>query len=355
MRLTFIMGVLLVTIWQVAQCQTVMRPRPVQHGFRKLDASNSSERKTPEIPPGAPVVILRGVCVSQQSESCESLITRADLDEYASTIARKTASRAHSATQYAATLALSTLAKQCGLDKDLHLTPKTGDEQHFGDMRALALAFLENLQGRTAPVEESEIQKYYDEHQNDYRRIQVRRIWVPTLAPTEDGRPLKREAIRAEMETVRAKAIAGANLDELQKNAFISLGIQATPPPVTLTSLREVDLQGSESEISKLKSGDISEVLDLPAAFAVVKLESHDTMQIESVRGDIRAVLFQDHLQEELRSATKNISAKFNLAYLHLSAPPDLFGWQTLPLNTRDLKVSSTKTPLSVGQMLMAR
>jgi peptidyl-prolyl cis-trans isomerase D len=193
-------------------------------------------------------------------------------------------------------------------------------------MRILASAFLENLQKRTTIVAEPEVQKYYDEHRDQYEQAQVRRLSVPVAVPTENGRPLDRSAVKSEMEQLRSRAVAGEDFNQLQQDAYRHLHIQATPPPVNVLMLRRSNVQGDEVKAFALNPGEISTVLDLPAAFAVVKLESKESMPIEAVRQEIEAALRRDRLQNEVRELSKRISAQFNLQYLEMSSQPDMFG-----------------------------
>ena len=128
------------------------------------------------------------------------------------------------------------------------------------------------------------------------------------------------------MEELRTRAVAGEDLNQLQQEAYKHLHIQATPPPVNVQTLRRIGLQGDEAKVFDLNPGEISTVLDLPAAFAFVKLESKEPVPLASVRQEIDAALRQGRMQDEVSKVTKKISAQFNLQYLGMSSQPDAFG-----------------------------
>jgi hypothetical protein len=159
----------------------------------------------------------------------------------------------------------------------------------------------------------------------------VRRLAVPFEVPTESGRHLDRAAAKSEMAEVRTRALAGEDLNQLQLDAYQHLHIQATPPPVNVLTLRRAGLQGDEARLFDLNAGEISAVLDLPAAFAVIKLESKDAMPIQSVRPEIEAELRRDGLQSEVGKRTRKISAQFNLQYFDMPSQPDIFGVTAAP------------------------
>jgi len=166
--------------------------------------------------------------------------------------------------------------------------------------------------------------------------VQVRRLAVPVVAPTESGRPLDRAAVKAEMEDVRSRALAGEDLNQLQLDAYKHLQIQATPPPLNVISLQRRTVQGDEAKAFDMKPGELTAVLDLAAAFVVMKVESKDAIPIESVRPEIDAALRHAHVQNEVGKLSKQVSAQFNLEYLGMPSQPDLFGATTItPVTSR--------------------
>ena len=285
--------------------------------------------KTANVPPSTPVVTLKGVCKERQAKrACETVITREDLDRFVNAFAPDVSEtvRGRLAVQYARTLAFSALAEQQGFEKNPVLANELEVQLKLIRMRILASAFLQNLQNQTTSIAASEIQKYYDEHRDRYEQAQVLRLSVPFAVPTENGRPLDRAAVKSEMEELRSRAVAGEDFNQLQQDAYKHLHIQATPPQVNVSMLRRSNLQGDEAKAFDLNPGEISIVLDLPAAFAVVKIETKEPMPIESVRQEIEGALRGGQVQNDLSKLTKKISAQFNLEYLGMSSQPDLFG-----------------------------
>ena len=75
---------------------------------------------------------------------------------------------------------------------------------------------------------------------------------------------------------LRGRDLDGRGSNRLLQDAYQHLRIQATPPPVNVLTLRRAGLQGDEAKLFDLNPGEVSAVLDLPASFAFVKLESKD-------------------------------------------------------------------------------
>jgi len=297
--------------------------------IRKAAPPGAGKVKAANVPPGTPVVTLQGVCKDRQANSpCETVITRQDLDLFISLYAPDTSEtgRGHMAVQYARNVAFSALAEQQGLDRNPALVKELELQLKLVRMRVLANAFLESLPKPPASdVTEPEIQRYYEEHRAQYEQVQVRRLAVPFAVPTESLRPLDRAAVKAEMEELRSRAVAGEDLNQLQQDAYKHLHIQATPPAVGVQTLRRISLQGDDLKAFDLKPGEISTVLDLPAAFAFVKLESKEAAPIGSVHQEIEAALRQKRMEDAVGGLTKGIGAKFNLQYFGMSSQPDIF------------------------------
>jgi hypothetical protein len=294
----------------------------------KMSRSGMSRngKKVPVVPPTAGVVTLDGVCASPKPDTpCRTVVTRADLERYMNTSSAETNARGRAALQYARTIALSSLAEKSGIAKNPGVAKELDLQLQMLRSRILATAFVESIQSRLPPVSQADIQNYYDKHQDLYEQAQIVRIGIPFSVPTESGRALDSTAIRSEMEKLHQSALAGEDFDELQKQAFQDLHIQATPAPAGPVRLRRNGLQGNEARVFDLKPGEISEILDLPAASAIYKLQSIESKPLASVSKEIETVLRRERLESELAKAGKNIGVQFNSEYLDLPSPPELF------------------------------
>jgi hypothetical protein len=286
--------------------------------------------KTAESTPVTTVVTISGVCKERQANKpCKTVITQEDLEKFISsnTPDASESAKVRSAIQYAKSTALASLAEQQGLDKSPTLAKEIETQMKLARMRVLANAYMQRtrIQAQTMPVAEAEIRKYYAEHTSIYERGQIRRIALPLLAPSEDGRRLDPAVLKAEMQEIRKRAVAGESLETLQLEAFQHVHIQAPAPPVRSVQVRRTDLQSGEAKAFDLKPGEVTEVLDLPGAFAIIQLESKDVTPYEAARPEIEAGMRRDRVQTELSKLGVKVSAEFNLEYLGLASQPDIF------------------------------
>jgi hypothetical protein len=238
--------------------------------------------------------------------------------------------RGRTAVQYVRSLAFSSLAEQQGLDKNPELAKEIEAQMKVARMRILANVYLQNLQRQRMIVTPEEVQKYYDEHHQDYEQAELRRLAVPISAPSPSGKPLDRAAVRSELEELRKRAVAGEDLNVLQQDAYKDLQIQAAPPPVNALTVRRINLQGEEAKAFDLNAGDVSAVIDAPAAVVIIKLGQKELLPVGSVRQEIQTALTGERMQTALSKLSGTINAKFDLDYLGLSSQPDLFAITSL-------------------------
>jgi hypothetical protein len=286
---------------------------------------------------------MEGLCQDKQAKgACKTVLTREDLDRFIGASAPDVppAARSRAAIQYARTIAFSAMAEQQGLEKNPVLAKELELQLKLARMRILATAFVQSLEQQRTTILESEIERYYQLHHDQYEQAQVRRVAIPIAVPTATGRPLDRAAAKAEMEELRNRAVAGEDLSVLLHQAYEHLQIQATPPPVNAVSVRRTNLQGDEAKAFDLNPGEVTPVLDLPAAFAIYKLDSKEPLPIESLRPEIEGALRRDIIQNQISKLGKRVSTDFNLEYLEMPSQPDIFGPAAInPIPARPVRV----------------
>ena len=331
-----ITGMLIYVPWLAAQTSVSAPPAAQTPGIMVRQPSKPGPAAAPPgkstVPapsPETPVVTLEGVCKTKTAAGeCKTPVSRADMDSFVRAFAPQSPAnaRARLAVQYARSLAYASLAEQQGLDRNPALAQELELQLKMVRMRILATAYLQNVQKKTDVITGAEVQAYYDSHRELYEEAQVRRVSVPFAVPTADGHPLDHSAVKAVMATTREHAAAGEDLNDLQQQAYKELKVQATAPQVNPLLVRRSNLQGDEAKVMDLKDGELSEVLDLPGAFAFAQLVSRQAMPLESVRPEIEAALRRQRMQNALAKLGTRITAKFNLEYLDLPSQPELFG-----------------------------
>jgi len=201
----------------------------------------------------------------------------------------------------------------------------SGRSRRRTQTRRRYLPAARQIEEQAANVPASEIQKYYTDHQANFDEGEVLRLTIPKAAATESGQPLDASAVKATADALRARAAAGEDFDQLQQAAYKELGLEAPPSATKLNKVRRTRLAPDEAKVFELKAGEVSEVMESPGAFVILKLDSKQSIPIETAGSEIKAILRQARLEQEIQSASKNVKAQFNLTYLEMPAAPELF------------------------------
>lgn len=282
------------------------------------------------MPADTPVVSLDGVCDRSSgttSKACKTVITRGQLDRMLETTTTDAtpAARRQFAVKYARILAASAVAERQHLDRDPAVAQAIQAQMKLARQQVLAAALYRKLTAQAGKVPESETQNYYSEHQTDFEEAELRRLSIPKSGVTDNGQPLDADKAKAKADELRKRALAGDDFQQLQQDAYKDLGINASLPATKLNLVRRSDLAREEQKVLDLKPGEVSEVVDLPDAFVVLKLEAKRTLAVSSVQNEINTILQTDHMRKELQDTAKNVKADFNLKYLEMPAAPELF------------------------------
>ena len=333
MRLALVCSITLACVAPVIAQSPQAGPIPMsrQEMRRKgIQALGKPVSPTLEVAPETPVVTLEGVCDRPQvagAKGCKTVITRAQLDSMIELLAPETpqSARRQFAINYARLLAASEVAQRKHLEKEPAVIKEMQAQLKLARMQVLASTLYRQIEEQAANVPASEIQKYYTDHQANFDEGDVLRLTIPKAAPTESGQPLDASALKATADALRARAAAGEDFDQLQQAAYKELGLKAPPSAAKLNKVRRTRLAPDEAKVFDLKAGEVSEVMESPGAFVILKLDSKQSIPIETAGSEIKSILRQGRLEQEIQSASKNVKAQFNLTYLEMPAAPELF------------------------------
>lgn len=336
-------GILCLVLAGLAAAQTssppVLTPR-----------SNSRVEELPvaggnsSVAPGDPVITIKGLCdkpsgANSGSADCKTVVTRSEFEKLIGAL-RPNLSKAQQkqvAARYVQLLTLATKAQELGLDK----TPEFEEQMYVQRLQVLGTLAGERMQKEAGQVSDAEVESYYREHSADYRTISYDKIYVPkqkpgemakTAAPNDPDAQKKREAEQAEMkeeaDKLRARAASGEDFVKLQQEAydFAGLKLKSTTANTHTENVSKTRLPPADGSIFELKKGDVSQVLNDPAAFMIYKINDFQDQPLESVKEEIAHSLQNQKLKnfsEELqKSAAENTT--YNDAYFTVPVAPSL-------------------------------
>jgi len=311
---------------------------------RQVGASPKGGRYKQDIPVSTPIITLDGVCAqasaaapapatkpsatkASSSAPCKTVVTRGQLDALLDAIDPNASPKARQqfAITYARLLVATQISEQKHLDQRPEVLRSVQVQQKLGRMEVLSDALLEKLQKDAAHVPAKDVEAYYKQYASTFEGAHVERLVIPIGAATESGKPVEEAAARAKMTELRARAIEGAEFDDLEGRAYKELGIKGNVPPTQISVMRRNGLSLEELKIFDMDAGETTPVIEADNVVLILRVISRRTQSLSEAQSQIEAVLLQQRLQEQLRDATKGINADFNLKYLEAKTQPELF------------------------------
>jgi hypothetical protein len=282
---------------------------------------------------------------------CKTVITRAEFEKLAATLAPnpnpeiKTINpqvKRQLANVLPRGLAMSEAAKRKGLEN----TPQYAEMLKFYKMQILAQLLQRQIQADAAKISDADIQKYYNEHADDFKQFTVDRLFVPRNRQaqpdlkdedkseklTEEQQKAKQEAEKAKADEgeqamskladdLRARAASGEDFAKLQKQAFEAAGMKYEPPNVTLPKLRRNGLPPAQAAVVDLKVGDVSQVINDAGGHYIYKIEAKDQLPLDQVKEEIHSKLQNDRMREMLEKVNTSYKVETNEAYFGSGGP----------------------------------
>jgi hypothetical protein len=292
-------------------------PPALAASSQPADATNADGSSAPDsrIGPDVAVITVNGLCeashAGSDSKDCVTVITRAQFEKLVADIQPDMSlpSQRQFAARYAETLILAQKAHEMGIDQGQEF------DEHMEIARVSILSeALSDALHEKAQISEKEIEDYYHRHLADYEEANVQRMFVPRIQqlPTlkeklteEQQRARKQEsenAMKAEAEKLRARAVAGENFNTLQDEAFELAGIHAGPSNASLGEMRRSQMPANQAFVMDLKPGEVSSIITDPSGYIVYRVDSKTTEPLSQVHSDIRDVLVGQRVQEQLKS-----------------------------------------------------
>ena len=307
------------------------------------------------VPADAAVITVEGVCPAQPKAAaakgtaaqaqatktpagCKTVITKAEFEKLADALAPNVTPqlKRQLAGLLPRLIALSDEAKKQGLDK----TPQFAESLKFVKMQVLSNELQRKIQKQAADVPDSEVEKYYKDHPENYEQYNVERLFVPRTKQgdneakeddkdqklTEDEKKAKEAAEKAKAdeaeqsmtklaETLRGRAANGEDFAKLQKEAFEAAGMKIESPSVNLPNVRRTGLPPAHAAVLDLKVGEVSQVISDSGGHYVYKVNSKTEMTLDQAKNEIHSKVQNDRMREMMDKVNGSFHAVTNEAY----------------------------------------
>jgi hypothetical protein len=170
-------------------------------------------------------------------------------------------------------------------------------------------------------VSEQEIADYYQGHISEFEEVQLRRMLVPLNSVAVAGKqPAEKQMLEIATE-FRDRAANGENLDQLQKEAYLAVGLTTLPPATEVGTRRRAGLTAAVgADVFALKAGEVSGIEKEAYSLVVYKVDAKWTLPEERVKEEISREIVKHKLEAALRSVTEGVHTDLNESYFG-SAP----------------------------------
>lgn len=268
-----------------------------------LAAAQGAPAAAPQRPPAAAVaqdaavITVEGYCAATESGKvqlqnalappCKTVVTRAEFERLAKAISPQSspADMTRFAHAYAQYIVAGNDAIKLGLDK----SPEMAILMDYMRLQVLSTVLQHHYREEVQSISDADLQKYYNDNVALFEEIQIERLYIPKAV---DGQKQDEAALKVQAEKLRARAAAGESFDALQKEAF-GASKEALPPTKLGPVRRGASAGALENQIFALKTGEISPVLDEPAAFLVIRMVGRRTLPFPEVKDQIQKQLEQ--------------------------------------------------------------
>jgi hypothetical protein len=286
-----------------------------------------------QIAPDTPVLTITGLCPKVAARThpgsakpvCQTVVTRAQFEKLVGAVqpAMALEVKRQLASSYPKLLVMAQEAEKRGLDRG----PAFEGKLRFARLEILSQELTREFQEEASRISEKDISDYYQSNFLDFELATVDRIAVPLqkrvdtsrqTTSEETARELQKEAEQAmgrEAAGLRARAAAGEDFSQLQKEAYAAAGINGNPTSTSLGKIHRKNLPATHASVFALQSGEISPVLSDGTGYYIYKLEAKEVESLDAVREEIRGRLQNQRMWDLTQHAEQAFSTDVNGAY----------------------------------------
>jgi len=216
--------------------------------------------------------------------------------------------------QYNELMILVQRAKEQKLESD----PGVQLKMRISKAEAVVQPYIQDLQTKLT-VPQDQVQKYYDEHKGEFEQVRARHILISTGAVKgEDGqsKPVDKEAARKKAEDLLKQVKAGKD--------FITLAKENTDEPQGKTNGGDLGYFSKgkmvpqfEDAAFALQPGQISDVVESPFGFHIIKIEDRRPAPMEDVKQEVEEKLkvevFKKKIDEIVAKSRIQVAENFKV------------------------------------------
>lgn len=293
-------------------------------------SAQAEEGAASKVAPDATVITVDGLCekppADQSAGSCKTTLTREQFEKIAPNMPAQ--NRRGFAYSYVRALVMSQKAHELGLDQ----SPMFEQRMALARLSILSQLVNQSLQEKASQIPDQDISDYYEKNKADYLEVELHHIVIPRTQTQNSKVKLSQEAqeeaikqgeatMKAEADKIRARAVAGEDVNKLQEEAYQVAGLTTKPPTTDMGKVRRNNLPPAHASVMDLKPGAVSEVFSDIRGYVVYKVGAKDTLALADVQGEIHNTLRGQRYQAELQAMQKSATTTLNDTYFGPEVP----------------------------------
>ena len=349
----------LFTSLALAQTSPIPRPNvpsdPPEHQ-RHEDDDEPPPASAARVLPDSPVITIEGICTDSSgaarssgraaeqqiraaglakeesggssagspTPACKTIVTKAQFENLVEALNPKMAgpARRQLAESYPRLLLFAEEARDLGLDQDPHFA----EAMRFASIQLLAQRLNRHIEEQASSISDSDVEKYYKENAIKFEREELLRILVPkqtrqaqTTVSAERSSTAIDSPMLAVAEKIQARAVAGEDFRQLQKEAFQTTGISSESPNVSTGKIAAVALPLNHQKVFEMEPGQVSEVIADSAGYYIYKVVSKQMLPLVQASKEIRKQIASQRVRDATASLNKSIKSDLDPMYFGAS------------------------------------
>ncbi len=280
--------------------------------------SRGQDRSTPDPPDD-------GSSAGPNTSVCKTIVTKAQFEKLVEALNPRmaAAARRQLAESYPRLLLFAKKARELGLDQD----PRFTETMRFAEIQLLTQRLNRYFEEQASSITESDVEEYYKGNAIKFEREELLRIFVPkqtrqsqkTVSGEHSGAPVDSPMPKV-AEKIRARAAAGEDFQQLQKEAFEVAGVSSGSPNVSMGTIAAVGLPLNHQRVFEMEPGQVSDVIADPSGYYIYKVVSKQMTPLAKASNEIRKSITSGRVQDA--SASLNRSIKSELDPKYFGGPP---------------------------------
>lgn len=288
------------------------------------------DEKPADLPPEAPVISIKGLCPAENgpavtnkvpaTSDCSMTVTKQQFDNLVKAFNTNNqpvpqAQRRNLGQSYVELLIFSEAAKAAGIEN----TPTYIEVMRVLRMKTLGDLYRNQLAEQYRNPSQQEIEDYYKANPDKFEGAKLSRIFIPASDPDPQATAEKKADYQKKVEQVAAdiqvRAAKSEDMAKLQKEAYTTLAIAATPPTTDLGLARHgVFPPKIDQEIFSHKAGEVFRS-DEATGHMIYKVESRQTSPLESIKAEITQQLFRQKMEAKTKELNTPVHTEYDEKY----------------------------------------